>query len=118
MSLKCLYCESLCDAQALKCQNCSAPLGAEGASSQDFRACPFCKRKLLALGSPACNFCGKRLPEEFIKTRKEDLRRLQELQDPERHRDLHNQFDAIVRRSSSDEQRRKNFIFDLLTWKG
>ena len=35
----------------------------------DFRFCPFCKRRLLALGSPACNYCGRALPADFQKAR-------------------------------------------------
>ena len=35
----------------------------------DYRFCPFCKRRLLALGSPACNYCGRALPDDFVKAR-------------------------------------------------
>ena len=46
----------------------------------DFRLCPTCHRKRLALGSPACNYCGRRLPEEYIKAREGDLKRVTEVE--------------------------------------
>lgn len=52
---------------AAKCPNCGAAAGAREA--QDFRFCPHCKRRLLALGSPACNYCGRALPEEYLRAR-------------------------------------------------
>jgi hypothetical protein len=35
-----------------------------------------CHRKLLAMGSPACSYCGQRLPSEYIKAREADLKRI------------------------------------------
>jgi hypothetical protein len=32
--------------------------------------------RLLALASPACSYCGRRLPENYIKARSEDLHRI------------------------------------------
>ena len=52
---------------AAKCPNCGAAPGAREAP--DFRFCPHCKRRLLALGSPACNYCGRALPEEYVRAR-------------------------------------------------
>lgn len=51
----------------MKCANCGASVGAK--ETTDFRFCPHCKRRLLALGSPACNYCGRALPEDFMKAR-------------------------------------------------
>src|SRR6185295_12785418 len=50
-----------------KCPNCGAVVGAREAP--DFRFCPHCKRRLLALGSPACNYCGRALPADYQRAR-------------------------------------------------
>lgn len=76
---KCEYCSSAVSRTNSKCDNCGAPMSLEG-SVADFRTCPFCRRKLIALGSPACNYCGRRLPDEYIKTREADLSRLNEVE--------------------------------------
>jgi hypothetical protein len=47
-----------------------------GVSALDYRRCPFCSRKLLALASPACSYCGRRLPQEYIAAHEADLRRM------------------------------------------
>ncbi|MDT5157498.1 MAG: Double zinc ribbon [Acidobacteriota bacterium] len=67
MSLKCDYCHSVLPEGATKCASCGASLGEREAT--DFRFCPHCKRRLLALGSPACNYCGRALPDDFVKAR-------------------------------------------------
>src|SRR5438270_1746336 len=67
MPMTCDYCNSAIEEGATKCENCGASLGEREAT--DFRFCPFCKRRLLALGSPACNYCGRALPEDFVKAR-------------------------------------------------
>jgi hypothetical protein len=36
---------------------------------------------LLALASPACNYCGRRLPREYIEAREADLHRVSEIQE-------------------------------------
>lgn len=77
MALTCNYCESACAEGATKCASCGAPVGA-GAPPPDYRFCPFCKRRLLALGSPACNYCGRALPESYLKAREAQLRRIGE----------------------------------------
>ena len=66
-TLTCEYCQGVCEAGPLKCPNCSAPLNPSARPATDYRRCPSCQRKLLALGSPACNYCGQRLPEDYIK---------------------------------------------------
>jgi hypothetical protein len=67
MSEVCQYCHGRLGEGATKCANCgAAPAPAE---PPDFRYCPHCRRRLVALGSPACNYCGKALPENFLKAR-------------------------------------------------
>lgn len=75
--MTCLYCESVCAEGATKCGSCGAPVGA-GAPPPDYRVCPFCHRRLLALASPACNYCGRALPESYLKAREATLRRIGE----------------------------------------
>lgn len=47
-----------------------------------------CHRKLLALGSPACSYCGRRLPNEYIKAREADLRRITDVGEGESANEL------------------------------
>ena len=79
MPIVCDYCKSPNEAGHVNCANCGAPLPVGLSATTDFKSCPYCNRKLLALGSPSCNYCGKRLPEEFIKAREGDLERVQGL---------------------------------------
>jgi hypothetical protein len=65
--MTCDYCQSLIEEGAAKCGNCGAAAGTREAT--DFRFCPHCKRRLLALGSPACNYCGRALPEDYVRAR-------------------------------------------------
>jgi predicted amidophosphoribosyltransferase len=65
--MTCDYCQSVIEEGAAKCANCGAAAGTREAP--DFRFCPHCKRRLLALGSPACNYCGRALPEEYVRAR-------------------------------------------------
>ncbi len=74
MSPTCEYCHGVCEAGATKCANCGASLGP--IEPPDFRFCPYCKRRLLALGSPACNYCGRALPESYTKARGEMWQRI------------------------------------------
>jgi predicted amidophosphoribosyltransferase len=67
MPATCDYCQSAVQDGAVKCPNCGA--AASSASAPDFRFCPHCKRRLLALGSPACNYCGRALPEDYVRAR-------------------------------------------------
>jgi len=65
--MTCDYCHGALEEGAAKCPNCGAAARAREAT--DFRFCPHCKRRLLALGSPACNYCGRALPEEYVRAR-------------------------------------------------
>ena len=75
--MTCDYCHGVLEEGATKCENCGASLGEREAT--DFRFCPFCKRRLLALGSPACNYCGRALPEDFVKAREALLERVSDV---------------------------------------
>ena len=74
MPLTCDYCHNVLEKDATKCASCGASLGER--ETTDFRFCPHCKRRLLALGSPACNYCGRALPEDFVKARDALRRRI------------------------------------------
>jgi hypothetical protein len=78
MTPDCAYCGAAAKEGTTVCEHCGAPRAALPAET-DFRHCPFCKRKLLALASPACSYCGKRLPDEYIKAREADLRRIADI---------------------------------------
>ena len=67
MAVTCEYCHGALEEGAKKCANCGAAVGEREAT--DFRFCPYCKRRLLALGSPACNYCGRALPEDYVRAR-------------------------------------------------
>jgi hypothetical protein len=65
--MNCDYCHGALGEGAAKCANCGA--AAVAGEPRDFRFCPYCERRLLALGSPACNYCGRALPEEYVRAR-------------------------------------------------
>ena len=87
MASTCEYCQSPCEEGQINCPNCGAPLAHAGASVKDFTLCPFCSHKLLALGSPACSYCGHRLPDEYIKARAADLSRITQIEGDKRQPD-------------------------------
>jgi DNA-directed RNA polymerase subunit RPC12/RpoP len=66
--MNCDYCNGVMGEGATKCANCGAAV-ASTRETRDFRFCPHCKRRLLALGSPACNYCGRALPEDYVRAR-------------------------------------------------
>ena len=77
----CEYCRGRNDSGLTNCKNCGAPLPSSGTSATPAHVheCPNCGRKLLALASPNCNYCGKRLPEDYIAAREADLKRISQL---------------------------------------
>lgn len=75
--MTCDYCHGALKDGATKCANCGAAVGERGA--RDFRFCPHCNRRLLALGSPACSYCGRALPEDFVKAREQMWQRVNDL---------------------------------------
>ena len=101
MSQTCEYCQSVIEEGATKCENCGASL--EGREATDFRFCPFCKRRLLALGSPACNYCGRALPEDFVKAREAIRQRVSDVSEghasEEEIEALENESDEAMRRA-------------------
>ena len=78
MSSVCDYCHGANIDAATSCEHCGAPVLA-AAEPADFRHCPYCSRTLLALGSPACSYCGRRLPDSFLKARDEDFHRVEKI---------------------------------------
>src|SRR3954468_6464976 len=77
MPRNCDYCQGALENGATKCANCGAAVGEREAT--DFRFCPHCERRLVALGSPACNYCGRALPEEFVRARDRMWQRVNDL---------------------------------------
>jgi hypothetical protein len=75
--MTCDYCHGALEDGAAKCANCGAAVRER--ETTDFRFCPHCKRRLLALGSPACNYCGRALPEEFIRAREHMWQRINDV---------------------------------------
>ncbi|MFL6277132.1 MAG: hypothetical protein ACJ74G_18265 [Blastocatellia bacterium] len=69
---------------------------------------------LLALGSPACNYCGRRLPEDYIKAREADLHRLTELDNHAPDPQLSAKLDTILRRTTRRDNRESS-LADLFS---
>ena len=67
MPATCDYCHGALEGGAARCPNCGAAQGPPRAA--DYRFCPHCERRLLALGSPACNYCGRALPADYVRAR-------------------------------------------------
>lgn len=76
MARACDYCGASSADDAAKCAACGAPHAPLSAAAPDYRFCPVCQRRLVSLGSPACNYCGRPLPESFVRARGETLRRV------------------------------------------
>src|SRR5215469_13844211 len=87
MATNCEYCQSSCEDGQVSCPNCGAPLSHTGGQVKDFTVCPFCSHRLLALGSPACSYCGHRLPDDYIKAREADLNRINQVEGDKKHLD-------------------------------
>ncbi len=101
MALTCDYCHGALAEGATKCANCGAAVGEREAA--DFRFCPHCKRRLLALGSPACNYCGRALPADFVKAREALRQRVSDVSEghasEEEIRELEEESDDAMRRA-------------------
>lgn len=97
MSFTCEYCSSPIGEGEMKCVNCGAPIARSDAALPDFRSCPFCHRRLLALGSPACNYCGRRLPDEYIRTREADLKRMTQVKEGDETSDVSRKVNELFR---------------------
>lgn len=116
MNANCLYCKSLREDGALKCRNCGAPAIAEEEASLDVRACPYCRKKLLSLASPACNFCGLRLPAHFIKTREEHLRRITRVNDSGNRTEVKGKIDEVLRIAVKHDKATEVSLLELVDW--
>jgi DNA-directed RNA polymerase subunit RPC12/RpoP len=79
MTSTCGYCGCSFEDGASRCESCGAPISTSDTSTPDFRSCPYCRRRLLALASPSCSYCGRRLPEDYIKAREADLKRIADI---------------------------------------
>jgi DNA-directed RNA polymerase subunit RPC12/RpoP len=101
MSKTCEYCHGVLEEVATKCANCGAAAGEREAA--DYRFCPFCKRRLLALGSPACNYCGRALPAEFVKAREALWQKVSDVSEghasDEERKELEEEGDEAMRRA-------------------
>ena len=99
--MTCDYCRSTVEEGAAKCPSCGAAAGAREAT--DFRFCPHCKRRLLALGSPACNYCGRALPEEYVRAREALWQKVSDVREgkatPEELADLEQTGDDALKRA-------------------
>lgn len=97
----CEYCHTSSDEAATRCQSCGAPLPGENATPPDFRTCPHCHRRLLALGSPACSYCGKTLPVSYQKVREAIWQRINATAPAHSTEEAMNEQDAEFRLLSS-----------------
>jgi hypothetical protein len=118
MNANCLYCKSLWEEGALKCKNCGAPQIAEEEITIDVRSCPYCRRRLLALASPACNFCGLRLPAQFIKTRDELLRRIARVNDSSKRQELKDRMDEVLKIAGKFDRNKEVSLLEMVDWTG
>jgi hypothetical protein len=108
MASTCEYCHGRVEEGATKCKGCGAPLGER--EPTDFRFCPFCKRRLLALGSPACNYCGRALPADFQKAREAMWKRVS---DAGAGRMSREELDELERSGDDGLRRALRAFFDL-----
>jgi DNA-directed RNA polymerase subunit RPC12/RpoP len=112
--LNCDYCNSLIGEGEIKCGNCGAPVVRDDSALPDFRSCPFCHRRLLALGSPACNYCGRRLPDRYINARESDLRRITEVKDGDQTSEMGRKVDELIRQTVKRKKRRSWSLLELV----
>ena len=98
--LTCDYCGSSIAEADKSCGNCGAPAVRDQSALPDFRSCPYCHRMLQALGSPACSYCGRRLPDDYIKAREADLKRVAEVRDSAQTSETSRKVDELIRQSA------------------
>jgi predicted amidophosphoribosyltransferase len=108
MPSTCEYCNGAIEEGATKCANCGAAVGEREAT--DFRFCPHCKRRLLALGSPACNYCGRALPTEFVRARERMWQRVNDVSAGHAGED---ERDALENEGDDAMRRALKALFDL-----
>lgn len=101
-----------------KCGNCGAPIVVDAGGAPDYRHCPVCHRRLLALGSPACSYCGRRLPPDYIKARESDMQRVSGLRETSGGSELVGKVDELIRENARKKRGDSSFfgLFDLSTF--
>lgn len=72
----------------------------DAVGAPDFRSCPYCRRRLLALASPCCSYCGRRLPEDYIEAREADLRRIAEIRSDDPDTGVNRKLGELIRHSA------------------
>ena len=72
----------------------------DAAGAPDFRWCPYCRRRLLALASPYCSYCGRRLPEDYIEARDADLKRIAEITSDASDTGVNRKLGELIRHSA------------------
>ena len=112
MSLQCSYCGCSLVGDYSKCGSCGAPVQNAAAAIPDYRSCPYCSRKLLALASPTCSYCGRRLPEDYIEAREADLRRIAEVNSADAVVEANRKLGEIIRHSA--RQGTEESLLDIL----
>ena len=110
MQKTCDYCKGPTEEARLKCQNCGAPIVRADSPLPDFRLCPYCQRKLLALASPACNYCGRRLPDEYLKARQAHLQRINEVEEAD---EMTEKIDEMIRQTARRDKKRPSFFANI-----
>lgn len=115
MASTCEYCHSTWTENLDKCKNCGAPITEDDI---DFRNCPYCRRRLLALGSPACNQCGRRLPESYRKAQAEGLQRIKEIEgdtiDAEKDKVIVDMMGKMSKRTSPEDSSISRLLGSLI----
>src|SRR5215470_6034762 len=109
----CDYCNSQLAEGEMKCGNCGAPIVVDAASAPDYRHCPLCHRKLLALGSPACSYCGRRLPADYLKARESDLKRINEIHEDEK-KGCDSVVDVMLRQTAGLRSKKSSTLLDII----
>lgn len=113
MLFTCDYCGGSIAEAEKKCGNCGAPMVRDQSKLPDFRSCPFCHRRLLALASPACNYCGRRLPDDYIKAREADLRRVTELRGGSETSEVARKVDELIRHTAQEHSSTSPGVLDI-----
>lgn len=113
MLLTCDYCGGSIAEAEKKCGNCGAPVVRDQSKLPDFRSCPFCHRRLLALASPACSYCGRRLPDEYIKAREADLKRVTEVAEGSETNEVRRKVDELIRHTANGRSSSSLGVFDI-----
>ena len=109
MTLTCDYCSGPIGEGEMKCENCGAPFVRHDDALPDFRFCPLCHRRLLALGSPACNYCGHRLPDSYLKAREGDLKRFTQVKEGDETSEAGRKVNELIRQTIRSKPTRSSW---------